>query len=88
MSSDNPTELTVLGRILGTHTGWDLADTDSFQFYDFLPADGVVIPATDCLFVDFSKGLYEAYFGDDIGARGDLIDALKDLPRSEAIASL
>lgn len=88
MLEDNPTDLIILGRNIGTSTGWDLADTDSFQFYGFEPLDGVTIPATDCLFVDFGKGIYETYAGDDVASRGDLLDVMKDLPRTEAVVAV
>lgn len=69
---------TVLGRIIGSASGWDQADTFVMNIYDFEPAANVPLEATECLFIDFENGKVEAY-NDDTGKPSwskDLIESL------------
>ncbi len=59
MSSVKKTDWVVLGRVVGKATGWDQADTNVIQLYDFEPAATVPMSATGCLVVDFENGLFE-----------------------------
>jgi hypothetical protein len=58
---DKRLDWVVLGRKIGTATGWDQADTFVMQIYDFEPADGVGLPASECLSFDFENGVAETY---------------------------
>lgn len=75
------TEWTILGRKIGTATGWDQADTLIMQVYDFEPSEGVDLPTSDCIMFDFEHGTAETY--DDAGntlVSKDLVAALAGLP--------
>ena len=54
---DERLEVIVLGRLLGTASGWDRADDEFPYFYDFSPAEGVPIEAAYLLNVDYNKGI-------------------------------
>lgn len=54
---------TVLGREIGTATGWDQADTFVMQLYDFQPAENVDLPA-GTLCINFESGVAETYDDD------------------------
>lgn len=72
-------EWTVLGRSIGTASGWDQADTFSMMLYDFEPTQGVDLPA-GTLCIDFESGLAETY--DDAGnvvTSQDLVLAISKL---------
>ncbi len=74
----------ILGRVIGTATGWDQSDTFSIMLYDFHPADNVSIAGGDVL-IEFEKGLWEVYDGNGTVIRqGDLIEALRNAPRTKA----
>ena len=51
---------TLLGRDIGTATGWDQADTFVMQLYDFKPAHGIDLPS-GTISVNFETGLVESY---------------------------
>ena len=72
-------EWVICGRVAGTATGWDQSDTFAITIYDFEPAPGVNIPATECLNIDYESGKIEVYGGDtwiELVWTGDLIEAL------------
>ncbi len=46
----------VLGREIGTYTGWDQADTFAIQIYNFEPAEEIDLPFTANLTIDFGTG--------------------------------
>jgi len=69
-------EWAILGRIVGTATGWDQAGAFSIYVYDLEPVPGLGIPAGDVV-IDFEAGWIEA--GDH---KADLIEALRGLPRA------
>ena len=73
-------EWTVLGRVIGTATDWDQADTFSMQVYGLEPAGGIPIPPGDVV-IDFEGGWLK--WTDEAGDhRADLIEALQGLPRA------
>ena len=69
----------ILGRILGTASGWDTLDTNAIIFYDFIPAPELiaVLPTHDCLEVNFETGQLSIYSEDGNPiASWDMISAL------------
>lgn len=73
----------LLGREIGTATGWDQADTFIVQLYDFVPASGVDLPE-GTLTIDFESG--DAMTHDDEGnvtASKDLVSALAAVTRHQ-----
>lgn len=72
----------VLGRTIGTGTGWDQLDTVDFIIYDFEPAQGISIPSGD-LCVLYEVGKVEMY-GDDgeVTFSADIVATLRDIPRA------
>ena len=72
----------ILGRVIGTATGWDQTDTFAVNLYNFEPANGVSIPAADCLSIQFEDGLAKIYSDDGKILRSiDIITAIAHLPR-------
>lgn len=53
----------MLGRHIGTFTGWDHGDTFEIQVYDFKPIEGVDLPEEECL--SFSLETGKAWWYDD-----------------------
>ncbi len=75
--SSERSEWVVLGRVIGTATGWDQAETFfSIYVYELEPAPGLNIPRGNVA-IDFEAGWIEA--GDH---KVDLIEALRGLPRA------
>jgi hypothetical protein len=77
-------EWVILGRVIGTATGWEYvplgpfqANTFVMQLYDFEPADGVRLPADGCITFDFEKGLAETF--DDAGRLKQSFDIISSL---------
>jgi hypothetical protein len=70
-------EWIILGRVIGTATGWDQGDTFVIQIYDFEPAPGVNLPADECISFDFEKGLAQTY--DDAGQTKESFDIISAL---------
>ena len=54
-------DVVILGRMIGTATGWDQSDDFSMIFYDFEPKDDVEIPTASSINIDFVSGKVEAY---------------------------
>lgn len=82
MADSKRYEEIVLGRKIGTCTGWDMIDSFVVGFIDFTPAKGVNIPGGD-ICVDYEKGLWLIYNEDgEVRQMGDLIEALKNAPRA------
>lgn len=80
MVEEQQIEWTVLGRVIGTATGWDQADSFVISVYDFQPVAGVNLPKTDCLTVDFEKGTAETYDEKgEVTSSTDLVTALKNI---------
>lgn len=72
----------VLGRDIGTGTGWDVIEFSQIVIYDFEPGPNVNIPKGD-LSVEFDNGCFHQY--DDFGVpswSADMVTMLKDLPLS------
>lgn len=83
MESKKPRQdLHVLGRKLGTHTGWDSDGEFNLAFFNFEPAEGIQLKAGD-IYVDLEHGLIgEAYAPEWIPCNQvDLIDFLSKIPR-------
>lgn len=82
-----PKDLMIMGRIIGTYTGWD-GDDESMVFYDFKPtaefsAVAGFAPASDDITVHFTMGFFIWYDENGIPlAQHDVIAALRDLPQS------
>lgn len=49
-------EVDILGRNLGTASGWDGEPSECISFYEFQPRDGIKLKFGE-LQVDFTKGL-------------------------------
>lgn len=54
---DERTECCLLGRVIGTATGWDDAGNNlSIMLYDFMPINGSLLPAGESVVFDMTKG--------------------------------
>lgn len=84
---DKSTPWVILGREVGTATGWDQADTFVMQLYNFKPDVGWRGPlANDCVSFDFENGLVQTY--DDNGQpteTADIVVAVADCPRRDPL---
>lgn len=70
----------ILGRLIGTASGWDASDDYAFVLYDFEPLYGVNLPRGTINF-DFIKGHISTF--DEVGNESvglDMISALFALP--------
>ena len=82
MAKQKRTAWNVLGRKIGTATGWDEVDTFILQLYDFEPANNVDLPKAT-LRINFENGKVETY--DDEGkvlTSHDLLTSLNNVERS------
>lgn len=61
-------EVDILGRNLGTASGWDGDPGECIWFYEFQPRDGVDLKSGD-LQIDFVKGLIGIQ-----GPEGEILD--------------
>lgn len=85
MTTQKRIEWTVLGRVIGTATGWDQADTFVIGLYDFEPAENVKLPETDCLWIDFESGTAQTFDeGGNVETSHDIVAALAPLPIKES----
>ncbi len=69
--------VTALGVLLGMCTGWDDMGDLALCYYDFVPEEGISIPAASCLELDFVDGTWAT--SDDDGNElwtGKLLDLL------------
>jgi hypothetical protein len=71
-----PIDLVVLGRKIGTYKGWDEYDPGVYVFYETTSSIGGLREGD--LFVDYNKGLFS--IGDDWSA--DMLEILKHIPRT------
>jgi hypothetical protein len=72
-------EWTVLGRVIGTATGWDDIDGSDFILYDFVPTSEVDLPSGE-LCVLLEKGLFEMYDdAGDVKFSADIVTTLRDI---------
>lgn len=78
---DTPSPLVILGRTIGTFTGWDQGDTLAFDYYGFKPVEGLPIPACD-LNVDYDNGYFSHYndAGNKLG-EWDIVTCLQAITR-------
>lgn len=70
----------LLGRTIGTGTGWDDNDFIAFVIYDFEPRTGLALPKGN-VYVDLTQGTMQ--LTDDKGVAFevvDLVQALQSLP--------
>ena len=75
--------LSILGRNIGTHDGWDQIDTEIFIFYKFEPFENVktILPPGD-LSVNYDGGYFEYHDAEGNPTEMvDLIDTLKAITR-------
>lgn len=82
MMARDRVEWTVLGRVIGTATGWDTLDGSDIILYEFVPTPEIDLPSGD-LGVLFEKGLFQTY--DDEGKETfirDMIATLRHLSRA------
>jgi len=78
--NEDRVEFTVLGRLLGTGTGWDDIGTNRMLLYDFESAKEYALPNGN-LIIDFEDGSFEYYDEDgDILASFDILDIMKVIP--------
>jgi hypothetical protein len=76
VSKDKRIDWTVLGRKIGTATGWDQADTFVMMLYDFEPLPCFDLPSGG-VNIDFERGTIETYDDNGNVTRGcDLVNAL------------
>lgn len=81
-----PTDVIVLGRRLGTSSGWDQVDDWAFTFSDFKPTAGVDVPDCKCLFVALDSGFIAAENEEGATlATGDLVQLCVTLPKHEEL---
>lgn len=74
---------TVLGRDIGTGSGWDQIDMVQIVIYDFIPSFGVDLPRGD-LSVEYDNGYFKMY-DDDVGEvtwSADMVERLRDVSLS------
>lgn len=72
----------VLGRLIGTATGWDQADTFVIMLYDFEPVEALALDLpSGGVNIDFESGKLETYdeHGDTL-VSVDLVSAIAHLP--------
>ena len=87
--TDQPNELILLGRLIGTFTGWDDGGEEQIMFYDFVPNETAIATnqtifqtTQSCLSFNHSLGTLSIF--DDDGNEHDItdaIEALKNTPR-------
>jgi hypothetical protein len=73
---------TVLGRRIGTSSGWEQADDWLMILIDYEPAPGISLPIGD-LCIDFQKGQFSTF--DDAGRLNfvaDIVTILSPLERA------
>lgn len=75
-------DVIVLGRKIGTVSGWDESDFQVLCFYDFksLVED---IPNAPLIFINFTEGEWAISNEDESKVSGDLMPILATLPRKE-----
>lgn len=85
---DDAEETIVLGRLLGSHIGWDEIDSLDMVFYQFEPlpssrgGTGKLVKGD--LNINFETGHWAVQDADDdVVASGDLIELLRSVDRHE-----
>lgn len=75
----------ILGRNIGTATGWDEAGNFGLTLYGLHPVQGLDIPSGD-MFIDFESGQFESYGADGSAiAGGDIVSIIAQLPVKKAV---
>jgi len=75
-----PMPLKILGREIGTFTGWDGDPGTYIQFYDYVPKAGVNLEACNCLYFDEEQGKFRSLNEDGNPIKEwDVIETLKNL---------
>ena len=73
-------DYTILGRVIGSASGWDMNDVSTIILHDFQPREGLALPAGDVT-VSLESGLASSW--DDSGniiAEVDIVAALSGTP--------
>lgn len=75
-------EVIILGRKIGTASGWDEQDPLSLAFHDFIPSEDVLLEKCASIFVNYSSGVIEGYndAGDTVIFTKDAVEVIKNLP--------
>lgn len=72
----------IMGRAVGTASGWDQVDNWQMLLFDFVPAAGVQLPRGDVNF-NFEDGLATLYSNSGtIIETVDIVDAISHLPQT------
>ena len=78
-------DVIVLGRVIGTASGWDTDGADNYQYFEFDPANGVNIPVSEVLSISYDSGTFETWksstYEGGVTWGADIIDTLKDFPK-------
>lgn len=84
MAHEKRYQAVVLGRVIGTASGWDGLDFNAILFFDFHPAPGIAIPP-GMISVMYDSGKVEIADDDgNITFSADLIDVLSGAERAKA----
>lgn len=87
MSDNKRIDFTVLGRKVGSATGWDQADTFCMSLYDFEPAAGVNLPEAEFMNFNFETGTAETFDEDgDVTFTADLVTVLAGVKAPMVVA--
>lgn len=72
----------VLGRAIGTVTGWDEADDYCIILHNFIPSAGLPMPTGE-LVINYDRGLIQTFGDGGVETfQADMVEALRHLPRS------
>ena len=75
--SDEMSDRSVCGRLVGRASGWDQADTFCMMLYDFEPAQGWRGPTGGTVSFRFENGTVETYNDDgSVKESADMIEAI------------
>lgn len=78
---DKRMDVTFLARLLGTASGWDGED-GSYLFYDFIPAEGVNLPACTSFQINEQDGNFLILDQDtQVLETFDIVSFLYQLPK-------
>jgi hypothetical protein len=75
-------DVILLGRKLGTASGWDGDPGELIRFYDFTPAAVIGLRATETLHIDYVSGYISSE--PEPAKRLDILTFLRDIPRHPA----
>ena len=76
-------KVTILGRVIGTASGWDEVGDQCLSFYDFAPAKNVDLQKCSSISVSFDSGVIEGYDdkGESVIFSKDAVDIIKSIPK-------